>query len=88
MARVMARYVDGMVVRTYGQAIVDELAGYSSVPVINALTDLHHPCQVLSDIMTVIEHKGRWQISMSPGWATATTWPIPGSRPPPVSALP
>ncbi|MHB1185833.1 MAG: ornithine carbamoyltransferase [Desulfobulbia bacterium] len=58
MARVMARYVDGMVVRTYGQAIVDELAGYSSVPVINALTDLHHPCQVLSDIMTVIEHKG------------------------------
>jgi len=58
MARVMARYVDGMVVRTYGQAIVDELAGYSSVPVINALTDLHHPCQILSDIMTVIEHKG------------------------------
>lgn len=58
MARVMARYVDGMVVRTYGQGIVDELAGYSTVPVINALTDLHHPCQVLSDIMTVIEHKG------------------------------
>ena len=58
MARVMARYVDGMVVRTYGQGIVDELAGYSSVPVINALTDLHHPCQILSDIMTVIEHKG------------------------------
>jgi len=58
MARVMARYVDGVVVRTYGQNIVDELAGYSSVPVINALTDLHHPCQILSDIMTVIEHKG------------------------------
>ncbi|HIJ89547.1 MAG: ornithine carbamoyltransferase [Desulfobulbaceae bacterium] len=58
MARVMSRYVDGMVVRTYGQNIVDELAGYSSVPVINALTDLHHPCQILSDIMTVIEHKG------------------------------
>ncbi|OGR00575.1 MAG: ornithine carbamoyltransferase [Deltaproteobacteria bacterium RIFOXYD12_FULL_55_16] len=58
MARVMSRYVDGMVVRTYGQGIVDELARYSSVPVINALTDLHHPCQVLSDIMTVIEHKG------------------------------
>jgi len=58
MARVMARYVDGLVVRTYGQEIVEELARYSSVPVINALTDLHHPCQVLSDIMTVIEHKG------------------------------
>ncbi len=58
MARVMARYVDGLVVRTYGQEIVDELARYSEVPVINALTDLHHPCQVLSDVMTVIEHKG------------------------------
>jgi ornithine carbamoyltransferase len=58
MARVMARYVDGLVVRTYGQEIVDELAQYSTVPVINALTDLHHPCQILSDIMTVIEKKG------------------------------
>ncbi|MFU8819613.1 MAG: ornithine carbamoyltransferase [Desulfurivibrio sp.] len=59
MARVMARYVDGLVIRTFGQEIVDELARYSGVPVINALTDLHHPCQILSDLMTVIEHKGR-----------------------------
>ena len=58
MARVMARYVDGIVVRTFGQNVVDELAAYSSVPVINALTDLHHPCQILSDVMTVIEKKG------------------------------
>jgi ornithine carbamoyltransferase len=58
MARVMARYVDGMVVRTFGQDVVTELAEYSSVPVINALTDLHHPCQILSDIMTVVEKKG------------------------------
>ena len=58
MARVMARYVDGLVVRTFGQHVVDELAGYSSVPVINALSDLHHPCQILSDVMTVIEKKG------------------------------
>lgn len=58
MARVMARYVDGMVVRTFGQNVVAELAEYSSVPVINALTDLHHPCQILSDIMTVVEKKG------------------------------
>ena len=58
MGRVMARYVDGMVIRTYGQEIVDELAKYSTVPVINALTDLHHPCQILSDIQTVIEKKG------------------------------
>ncbi|MEN8140098.1 MAG: ornithine carbamoyltransferase [Thermodesulfobacteriota bacterium] len=57
MARVMARYVDGVVVRTFGQEIVDELAAYSAVPVINALTDLFHPCQILSDIMTIQEHK-------------------------------
>ena len=58
MARVMSRYVDGMVVRTFGQDVVEELARYATVPVINALTDLHHPCQVLSDVMTVVEKKG------------------------------
>jgi len=58
ISRVMSRYVDGMVVRTFGQNVVDELAEYASVPVINALTDLHHPCQVLSDVMTVMEKKG------------------------------
>ena len=57
-ARVLARYVDGIVVRTFGQQVVEELAEYSDVPVINALTDMHHPCQILSDIMTVIEKKG------------------------------
>lgn len=57
-ARVLARYVDGIVVRTYGQEIVEELARFSDVPVINALTDLYHPCQILSDLITVIEHKG------------------------------
>ncbi len=57
-ARVMSRYVDGMVVRTFGQDVVEELARFATVPVINALTDLHHPCQVLSDIMTVVEQKG------------------------------
>jgi ornithine carbamoyltransferase len=58
MARVMTRYVDGLVIRTFGQEVVDELARFSDIPVINALTDLYHPCQVLSDIMTVIEKKG------------------------------
>ncbi len=58
MARVMSRYVDAIVVRTYGQEVVEELARYSDVPIINALTDLHHPCQILSDLMTVIEKKG------------------------------
>lgn len=58
MARVMSRYVDGLVVRTFGQEIVDELGYYATIPVINALTNLHHPCQILSDMMTIIEHKG------------------------------
>ena len=58
MARVMSRYVDGLVVRTFGQQVITELAKYATVPVINALTDLHHPCQILSDIMTVVEKKG------------------------------
>jgi ornithine carbamoyltransferase len=57
-ARVLARYVDCIVVRTFGQEVVTELASYSEVPVINALTDLYHPCQILSDLMTVIEQKG------------------------------
>jgi len=57
-ARVLSRYVDAIVVRTFGQGVVEELARYATVPVINALTDLHHPCQVLSDLMTVIEEKG------------------------------
>ena len=56
-ARVLSRYVDAIVVRTFGQDVVTELARYATVPVINALTDLHHPCQVLSDLMTVIECK-------------------------------
>ena len=57
-ALVMSRYVDGLVVGTYGQEVLTELARYSTIPVINALTDLFHPCQVLSDVMTVIEKKG------------------------------
>jgi ornithine carbamoyltransferase len=57
-ARVLSRYVDGLVIRTFGQEVVAELAKWSTVPVINALTDLYHPCQVLSDLMTVVENKG------------------------------
>ncbi len=57
-ARVLSRYVDAIVVRTFGQQVVEELARYATVPVINALTDLSHPCQVLSDLMTVLERKG------------------------------
>jgi ornithine carbamoyltransferase len=60
-ARVMSRYCDGGMIRTFGQEIVDEFAQYSSVPVINGLTDLYHPCQILADLQTVIEHKGGYQ---------------------------
>ncbi len=57
-ARVLSRYVHALVVRTFGQEIVDELARWASIPVINGLSDKHHPCQGLSDVMTVIEKKG------------------------------
>lgn len=57
-ARVLSRYLDCLVVRTYGQDVVDEFARWSSIPVINGLTDTHHPCQILSDLMTVVEYKG------------------------------
>lgn len=57
-ARVLSRYVDGIMIRTYKQELVDGLAKWSSVPVINGLTDEYHPCQVLSDLFTVWEIKG------------------------------
>ncbi len=59
MARVLSRYVDAMAIRTYSQTLVEEMAFWAEIPVINALTDLYHPCQVLSDLMTVQEKKGR-----------------------------
>ncbi len=57
-ARVLSRYLDGLAIRTYSQDLLNEYAEFTDIPVINALTDLYHPCQVLSDIMTVIECKG------------------------------
>ncbi|NMA01397.1 MAG: ornithine carbamoyltransferase [Clostridia bacterium] len=57
-ARVLASYTDGILIRTYGQEEVEELAKYSKVPVINGLTDLYHPTQALADLMTIYEHKG------------------------------
>jgi ornithine carbamoyltransferase len=59
-ARCMARYVDGVMIRTYSQDAVEEFAQYCSIPVINGLTDLYHPCQVMADLMAVIEHKGSY----------------------------
>jgi len=57
-ARVLSRYIDCLAMRTFDHALVEEFAQTSTIPVINALTDSFHPCQILSDIMTVIEHKG------------------------------
>ena len=59
VARVLSRYVDGMAARTFSQETLRILAGRSSVPVINALSDLEHPCQALSDLLTIYEEKGK-----------------------------
>ena len=57
-ARVLSRYLDGIMIRTFEQSQVEDLAKYGSIPVINALTDFAHPCQVLADLMTIREKKG------------------------------
>lgn len=58
-ARVLSRYIDGIMIRTFEQKEVEDLAQYGSIPVINGLTDFCHPCQVLADLMTIREHNGR-----------------------------
>ncbi|MBP3940872.1 MAG: ornithine carbamoyltransferase [Christensenellaceae bacterium] len=57
-ARVLSRYIDGIMIRTFAQEEVETLAKYASIPVINGLTDYTHPCQVLADLMTIREYKG------------------------------
>ena len=57
-ARVLSRYLDGIMIRTFAQKEVEDLAGYGSIPIINGLTDYCHPCQVLADLMTIREYKG------------------------------
>ena len=58
-ARVLSRYVDAIMIRTFAQDTVDELAAWATVPVINGLSDRFHPCQILADLETIVEFKGR-----------------------------
>src|ERR671914_2689896 len=60
-ARVLSRYLDGIMIRTYDHGDVEELARYATVPVINGLTDLLHPCQVLADVLTIRQHLGGYE---------------------------
>ncbi len=60
-ARVLSRFLDGIMIRTFAQQEVEDLAKYGSIPIINGLTDFCHPCQVLADLMTIREYKGSFQ---------------------------
>ncbi|MBD5100231.1 MAG: ornithine carbamoyltransferase [Clostridiales bacterium] len=59
-AKVLSRYLDGIMIRTFAQQEVEDLAKYGSIPIINGLTDFAHPCQVLADLMTIREYKGEF----------------------------
>ncbi len=77
-ARVLSRYLDGLVIRTFGQSIVDQWACWSSIPVINGLTDLLHPCQIICDLLTILEKRGSYKnlkvAYIGDGNNVANTW--------------
>jgi ornithine carbamoyltransferase len=77
-ARVLSRYIDVLAIRTYSQELVEEMAEWADIPIINALTDLYHPCQVLSDLMTIKEKKGsldNWKVAwIGDGNNVAHSW--------------
>lgn len=77
-ARVMSRYLDAVVIRTYSQAFVEEFAKFATIPVINGLTDREHPCQILSDLFTIMEKKGNCEglkvVYVGDGNNVANSW--------------
>ena len=72
-ALVLSRYLDAIMIRTFDQADVEELAGNATIPVINGLTDSSHPCQALADAMTIRERSAGSRACGSPTSVTATT---------------
>jgi ornithine carbamoyltransferase len=81
-AQVISRMSDIVMIRTYEQEIIERFARHSRVPVINGLTNEYHPCQILADIFTYIEHRGAIQGARWPGSAIRTTSATPGCRRP------
>lgn len=67
MGRVLSRYVDGLVLRTFAHSTQETLAKWSTIPIINGLSDLNHPCQILADLMTIAEHRGTLE-GLSSAW--------------------
>ncbi len=90
-ARVVSRYLDGLMIRTFSQSVVEAFARYAEIPVINGLTDLLHPCQILGDLFTVSEKKGRYEglkiAYVGDGNNIANTWLEAAARLPVTVAL-
>ncbi len=78
VARMLSRYVDGVVIRTFDQTMLEEMARNASIPVINGLTDFEHPCQILADLFTLLEKRGRLEglkvAFVGDGNNVATSW--------------
>jgi len=60
-ARTLSRYLDGIVIRTFSHSVLEQFSANSDIPVINGLSDIHHPCQALGDLMTIFENKGKFK---------------------------